>query len=350
MYVLLAAVALSNAIWMRRPGTLEAGASFCILIPARNEEENLRRLIPSLLEPNPGLKVYVYDDESEDETGEVASSLGAIVISPKETLPAGWTGKNRACHELAQAASEDSDAEWLLFMDADARPGYYFISAMRDLAATVGRRAGVLTGFPKIIPGRGMEQLFLGWVGWILLSMNPFGLVSRTGKGHNGFTNGQIHAWKASVYTELWPNERVKGAVLEDVKMGRLMAENGVRVEVANLSKHFSVKMYDTWLEALDGMSKNSHEITDNTAATLLLGLLLCFIAWAWLLAGHLAWICLGLFLMSGAGSMIVVRSRPWGLPLLPLAISIGGFTVWRSLHWRKTGRVTWKGRTYPTD
>ncbi len=347
VYALFAAVAIGNALLMRRPKPREDGPTFCVLIPARDEEQNLRRLIPSLKEPNPGMKVYVYDDESSDKTGEVASSLGAILIRPRETLPAGWTGKNRACHELAQAAAEDSNADWFLFMDADARPGPQFIAAMRDLAKTC-RRAGVLTGFPKIMSGRGLEPLFLGWVGWILLSMNPYGLVSRSGRGHNKFTNGQIHAWKSSIYLSLWPNERVKGAVLEDVKIGRLLADEGIKVEVANLSKHFAVKMYDTWGEALDGMSKNSYEITDSAPATIFLGFLMMLIAWGWLLAGHLIWVCLGLLLLSGLGTMAVVRVRPWGLPLLPLAISIGGFTLWRSLHWRRAGKVTWKGRTYP--
>lgn len=341
-------MALGNALLMRRPKPREDGPIFCILIPARDEEENLRRLLPSLLEPNPGLKVYVYDDESTDKTAEVAKSLGATLIQPRETLPAGWTGKNRACHELAQAAAEDSDAEWFLFMDADARPAPDFLGSMRDLAATAGRKAGVLTGFPQIIPGRGLEPLFLGWVGWILLSSNPYGLVSRTGKGHNSFTNGQIHAWKASIYTSLWPNEQVKSAVLEDVKIGRLLAKEGIKVEVANLSKYFAVKMYDTWGEALDGMSKNSYEITDSAPATIALGAVMLLFAWGWLLAGPYMWLCLALLAISGLGTMAVVRVKPWGLPLLPIAISIGGFTLWRSLHWRKKGKVTWKGRTYP--
>ena len=87
LYGAFAAVALSNALLMRRPGTREAGATFCILIPARDEADNLRRLIPSLSEPNPRMKIYVYDDESKDGTAEVAASLGATVIRPRETLP-----------------------------------------------------------------------------------------------------------------------------------------------------------------------------------------------------------------------------------------------------------------------
>src|ERR1019366_7317804 len=142
-------------------------------------------------------KVYVFDDESEDRTAEVAAAQGAIVICPREPLPKGWTGKNRACHELAKAAIEDSSAEWYLFLDADIYPAPGFVAAVQDLTSRVSRRTSVISGFPHIIPGRGIEPLFLAWVGWVLLATNPYGLVSLTGKGHNRFTNGQFGCWRA---------------------------------------------------------------------------------------------------------------------------------------------------------
>lgn len=333
---------------MRRPRPREEGDSFCVLIPARDEAENLKRLLPSLLAPNPGLRAYVFDDESIDGTAEIAAALGAIVIRPAGPLPAGWAGKNRACHELAKVAMEDSDADWYLFLDADVRLEPDFIAMMRGLAH-VCPRAGVLTGFPRIISGRGAEPLVLGWVGWILLVIKSYGLVSRTGLGHGRFTNGQIHAWRPSVYADLWPNERLKGALLEDVKIGRLLADEKVNVEVANLSKSLAVKMYDTWREALDGMSKNSYEICDSPLGTILLGAVLIFIAWGWTLAGALWPWALGLFLLSGVGAMAVVRARFYFLPFLPLAVMIGGLTLWRSAVWRKRGVVRWKGRVYPS-
>lgn len=336
-------VALLNLLLMRRPGRLRNGPEIVFLIPARNEAENLPRLLDTLV---PQGKVIVFDDESTDGTGDIARNHGATVIQPREPLPEGWTGKNRACHELAKAASEATDAQWLVFLDADVYPEPDFADAVRDLANGPGRQAGVITGFPGVIPGQGIEPMFLAWVGWILLATNPFGLVSRSGVAHNRFTNGQFHAWRRDVYTKIWPNERVKGAVLEDVKMGRLCAKEGIRVEVANVSSVLRVRMYETWRQTLDGMSKNSFEIVGSAAGTYAFAGLFLVIGWGWLAF----WPTYFLLIFSAFLVVATVRSwrTVWVVPLAPIAMTIGAFTLVRSVAWRKRGTVTWKGRTYP--
>lgn len=347
-YGLFALVATLNLLLMRRPGRRQDGDTFAILIPARNEEENLRALIPLLQNQEGGApKIYVFDDESDDATAKVAGDLGAMVLSGAP-LPAGWTGKNRACHELAKAAAEDSNARWYLFLDADARPEPDFLSGMRDIAQRAGPRTAVLTGFPAIRPGRGAEPLFLAWVGWILLSTNPFGVVSRTRLGHSGFTNGQIHAWKAEVYTRLWPNEQVRGHVLEDVMMGRLCAREGLPVEVANLSQILKVRMYETWRQALDGMSKNSFEITGSYVGSILLAIFLALCGLGWLAGGPLWPWALGTLLWSGFMVAATARTAVWPVLLMPIVCVIGAFAVLRSAWWKKTGQTVWKGRIYP--
>ncbi len=312
---------------------------------------NLGRLLPALLTPteaNPvPPRVYVFDDESSDGTGQVARDLGAIVIRPRETLPAGWTGKNRACHELAKAAMEDSDADWMLFLDADVYPSPGFVAGVDGLIAGVRPGTGVISGFPNAIFGRGIQPLFLGWVGWVLLTTNPYGLVSLTGKGHNRFTNGQFGCWRSRVYSELWPNEILRGYVLEDVMIGRLCAKKGIGVEVANLSRILSVKMYETWQETLDGMSKNSYEITGSAAGSILIAAFFAFVGWGWVFAGHLWPVAALLFALSGLFCVLITRNKPYGVPLLPIVLTIGSYTVIRSLVWRRRGLVVWKGRRY---
>lgn len=334
IYAYLAFIAVTNLLLMRRPDRREGKVA--ALIPARDEEPNLRRLVPALIEQ--GFQVLVYDDESSDGTAAVASDAGATVLRGGP-LSEGWTGKNRACHELAKAAAEASDADLWVFLDADVLPLPGFREALVDLS----RFAPVVTGFPKVLPGRGIEPLFLAWVGWILLATNPFGLVSRTRMGHNRFTNGQVVLWRATLYTEIWPHERVRGAILEDVKVGRLLAKEGVRVEVANLSRVVAVRMYDTWRQTLDGMSKNSYEVTGSALGTILLALFLLGLSSAWVLV---PWTNLP-FLISGLCVVLVCRTVLWPVLFMPLVPAIGAFTLLRSLWWRKTGRTVWKGRQY---
>lgn len=339
IYSLFAGIAFLNLVLMRRPTAIEGGPDVLVLIPARDEAENLERLLPTLA----GARVMVFDDDSSDGTGDIAARNGATVLRGGPLL-AGWTGKNRACHLLASAAIESDPAEWLCFIDADVRPGPDFLPTMRTLAARAKPNVGAVTGFPTVLPGRGIEPLFLAWVGWILLTTNPYGLVDLTGKGHNRFLNGQVTMWRRDVYARLWPNEAVKGKVMEDVSMGRYLAKEGVGVEVVNLSRVLAVKMYDHWRQTLDGMSKNSHEVANSTVGTLVLAALMLFLGWGWIAGGP--WSA-GLFWASGLFVVLICRAPFWPVLLMPLVPTIAAVTLVRSLIWHRKGQVVWKGRTY---
>lgn len=339
-------VSLSNLILMRSPKPVAGAAQFSVLIPARNEESNLRELFPILVQA--GLRVYVFDDESSDGTAEVARSHGAVVIRAREPLPEGWTGKNRACHELALAAAEDSPHAWMLFMDADVRPKEGFAEAVNGLIANEGLRAPVVTGFLDMDNRLGFERLYLSWVPWVLLATNPFGLVSRSGRGHNRFTNGQFVLWKGSSYMEILPHQSVKSAILEDVLIGRLLARLGARVEVVKLRSVAKVQMYENLAQAVAGMSKNAFQITGNTAATIALSAVLALWAIAWLFAPTVEFRILAYLSLVASESASAVITGLSAAFLLPVPLLGAAYTLVRSALLAKKGRLEWKGRTYP--
>ncbi|MBS1704775.1 MAG: glycosyltransferase [Armatimonadetes bacterium] len=347
VYGVLVLVSAINLAWMPRLRRGREKASLAFLIPARNEAQNLTHLLPELVKS--GSPVYVFDDESNDGTAEVARSLGARVVSPPEPLPEDWTGKNRACHELAKVASEDFDGDWLVFVDADVRFQPQACDALASSLARVGRRRSVVTGFPTILAANWFEAIYFQWVPWIILSTNPFGLVSKTGMGHNHFTNGQFTAWKSSAYWDIQPHSAVRRVILEDVLIGRLLAKSGIRVETMQLGPQIQVQMYANEQAALDGMSKNAFEIAGSAWGTYLLAVLMLLLGTGWLIAPSL--LNLALLLLSGLLVSFAVRKSPvtqlvTGL-LTPVSILMGAYTLVRSVHWRKSGKVQWKGRTY---
>ena len=106
------------------PAQPHAGISFSILIPARNEEQNLPRLLSSIFRSaTRPAEVMVVDDNSTDNTAAVAASFGARAL-PAGAKPSGWTGKSWACYQGAQNATGDL----LLFLDADT----YFLPGGLD--------------------------------------------------------------------------------------------------------------------------------------------------------------------------------------------------------------------------
>src|SRR5436190_16935281 len=62
-----------------------------VIIPARNEESNIERVIKSF----PDVPVIVVDDDSKDRTAEIARAAGATVIAAPP-LKKGGAGKPNA--------------------------------------------------------------------------------------------------------------------------------------------------------------------------------------------------------------------------------------------------------------
>lgn len=84
-----------------------------IIIPARNEEDNLPILLESInSQRNVDVEVIVADDGSDDNSANIAQKFEATVVDvPSADVP----GKYFACHTGSRYANHDI----LLFMDAD---------------------------------------------------------------------------------------------------------------------------------------------------------------------------------------------------------------------------------------
>lgn len=326
-------VALTNALLMRRPNR-SGPCALEVMVPARDEAERLPHLLPQLV--GQGCPVTVYDDHSSDGTGQLARELGAVVVTGSD-LPPGWRGKPHACHRLAQLAQ----AEWVVFLDADTRPSADFVDRLSAFLSSRPESTQVVTGFPKMLPGAGFEPVYLFWVPWILLATNPFGLVARTGIGHNMFLNGQVIAWRLSTLQKLKPYEQIKGEVLDDVMLGRLLARQGIKVEVANLSSILSVKMYDSLHDALEGMKKNTADVVPGRYGFVVFALVLLGLSTLWLIQPWAGLLGLASALLVNS----VVRMPIYAVVAWPLSLISGSFTSITSGMARRRGSVSWKGR-----
>lgn len=334
VYGVLLVVALSNWLLMRRPRG-SAPCCFEVMVPARDESLRLPLLIPPLVQA--GCPVTVYDDGSQDGTASVAADLGARAVVGTEELPDGWRGKTHACHRLSELAQ----AEWVVFLDADTVPTAEFVAALSAFLESRPARIQVVTGFPKMLPGRGLEPGYLFWVPWILLATNPFGLVARTGRGHNMFLNGQVTAWRRDTLGRVRPFEQVKGEVLDDVMMGRLLSRLRIGVEVANLSQILAVRMYETVEEARQGMAKNSADVVPGRYGYVVFSLLLLALGVSWIARP----ILFGPGLLAALAVNAVVRMPLWAPLFWPISAIAGAVTALQSGLARQSGRRTWKGR-----
>ena len=122
-----------------------------IILPAKNEADGLRLVLPLIIDAVPGAEVIVVDDGSTDATREVALSFGAKVVSHAESM-----GNGAAIKSGARAAAGDI----LVFMDADGqhkpediprlleqlKQGYSMVVGARSHSSQAGAHRAIANG------------------------------------------------------------------------------------------------------------------------------------------------------------------------------------------------------------
>src|SRR5262249_28933846 len=97
---------------LERPADLSSLTSVTVLVPARNEERNIRECREKIRAFDyPRFDVIVANDGSTDRTVEIARSLGVAVVDvPADQSRAAWqSGKSFVLHHAAREAK----GEWL---------------------------------------------------------------------------------------------------------------------------------------------------------------------------------------------------------------------------------------------
>ena len=261
-----------------------------ILIPARNEERNIKACAGSLLEQDyPNCEVFVLDDHSEDETGVIVERLiaAASIKNPRlratllrgETLPEGWTGKNWACHQLSQAAR----GQFFFFTDADTAHAPGTVTAA--VAYALRNRAGLVSAWPRLETGTLGEKLIIPVIVLAGFAFCPLWLQrwlqhrpERT-RGYDvsgmGVANGQFMFFARETYERIGGHEALRSHVVEDVSLGRLVAAripDGERLFNCEALGFSRVRMYRSFRETWEGFTKNIRAAFDENGAGFWIG------------------------------------------------------------------------------
>jgi 4,4'-diaponeurosporenoate glycosyltransferase len=202
------------------PSTLSHDAiSLSIVIPARNEEDNIPHLLQSIIVSAQPREILVVDDASTDNTAPISRSLGATVIT-SAPLPEGWTGKAWACHQGAQRAIGDH----LLFLDSDT----FFVGEGLDrlVVRWLHERDPrlVLSLLPYHATSATYEQLSLFFNVLMAGGAGGFGLFS---KPH---LFGQSLLIAKDIYFAVGGHAAVRGCVLENLNLAHLVRASGARI------------------------------------------------------------------------------------------------------------------------
>lgn len=210
-------VVLGRPRFLPRDGQPQHVARLTIIIPARNEEDELGGLLASIEAQGIDVgQVIVVDDDSEDRTAEIAREHGALVL-PAGDLPEGWKGKQWACQQGASVAQGD----WLLFLDADTR---IEAGGLARLMTLTNDPARVYSVCPWHRIGSAVEELSAFFNVMMVAGSGGFGARSRSGEA----LFGQCLLISAAHYRLVGGHASVRAELLENFQLANRLEVLGI--------------------------------------------------------------------------------------------------------------------------
>lgn len=352
---------------MRRLPSAQAAGSLrprvSVVFAARNEARGVQAAVRSLLaQEEVELDVIAVDDGSEDDTRAILTRLAAedprLLVLELNKVPPGWVAKNYAL-ELGQGRAQ---GDWLLFTDADVIHGP---RAVFNAVATMEReRLDHLAVQPRLEAGSLAEALVLPL--FVLLCQIRFLDVraaqpeSRTGTGIGAF-----NMVRADAYRLRGTHARIRGAMLDDRALGRMMREDGGRGTIMRAVAQVRMRPYSSLPELYDGIRKGVLATFGNNAVfTAFMGGVLVVAALAptvLVLAGLQLWrdgeapwlivpavLGVGLPLVGLLKARTMLRFEPLAALLFPVgALVIAASALHAAAVYGTRGTVEWRGRSY---
>lgn len=343
-------VAITNLVFRQPLPKKFAGGHplVSVLIPARNEENTISKLLEALIQQNyNNIEILVFDDQSTDDTAKIVSDFAArdnrIRLISSAGLPEGWLGKNYACFSLARQAA----GKYFLFLDADVELFENYICQTISFAEK--HRLGLLSVFPKQMMHTTGEYVSVPNMNYILLSLLPLILVRKTKRPSLSAANGQFMLFNAEKYRQTSPHKNLKQEMAEDIKTAQLFKKSHIKIACLAGTNHIRCRMYNGFLEAANGFSRNVAMYFGNS---LLLAVLFWLITTFGFIAvlfafqpvvfwAYIAAVLLMRIIISAVSEQNILKNL---ILLIPQQVSLG-VIIYKAILKRRKNQFEWKGR-----
>jgi hopene-associated glycosyltransferase HpnB len=290
------------------------------VVPARNEAAMLPVTLPALLSQDyPGtLAVVVVDDGSTDGTGAVAGRMArsrpggrSLRVIPGVPPPAGerWAGKVWA---MAQGLSAAGAPEYVLFTDADiawAEPD----TLRRLVAAAEGDDRDLVSQMALLRTATGWERVVVPAFVYFFAQLYPFRRVNVPGS-RTAAAAGGCMLIRREALDKAGGVAQIRGALIDDVAMGRLIKAERGRTWLGLTRQVVSVRPYPGLASLWQMVARSAYTQLRYSPA---------------LLAGTLLGL-LFLYALPPAGAIAGLVALLTGAAAGPAALTLGtGFLGW---------------------
>jgi cellulose synthase/poly-beta-1,6-N-acetylglucosamine synthase-like glycosyltransferase len=254
---LLLLLTLINFVTIRRPHLPKKfNQSVLVLLPVRNEESNIERILNEL-ENQIGVsnyKVLVINDNSEDHTRElVLNSLSEKISLFDAPLPqSGWIGKVSA---LESGLKSTASADVVISIDADV---HFEKDAIAKVVTTlIDSKLDFISPYPHQIAISWAERLTQPLLQWSWMSTLLLRGAEKIPLISTVVCNGQFLVMKGESLRAIGGFQSVSHQVLDDIELGRSFVRSGFRGTVIDGSSIASTRMYSNFAEIRSGYGKS---------------------------------------------------------------------------------------------
>jgi glycosyltransferase involved in cell wall biosynthesis len=327
-----------------------------VIIPARNEQDDLQQSLKSVLEQQGvRLEVIVINDHSEDRTGEIADAVAArddrVSVIHNPPLQPGWLGK---CNAM-ETGRRRARGHYILLTDADI---LHHPRCLTSALAHFNRHnLDFFSMWPKILCVSFWENVFIpsGIIGGGAMLWLPPKMWK---KQNHAAAAGAFMLTKAAVLERLGGFESIKHEMLDDVALARRVLAAGCPIDYRLGPELVQVRLFKNNRHAFWGATKNVLGFIDNTWLALPLILLPFLVFWSPPL-GVVVGVATGDVLLASLGLAAIVLQlvlfasvRPWcrfqwhKAIFYPLCAVQCACCIVRALFHRFSNRaVLWRGR-----
>ena len=340
------ALVIFNSLTIRviKNSPTKVSGSVSVLIPMRNEEENVKGCLSSVLAQKglDTLEVIAIDDGSTDNTSNEVKAFPSVELISGEKLPDKWLGKLWACQQLAEKSSGD----YLVFVDADVRLSDY---AVANSISKMGNW-DFISPYPRQLTSGFVQKIFQPLLQWSWLSSVPLLIAQKYSIKSMAVANGQFLIIKRDAYFKSGAHAGIKTEVLDDLMLARNLLKQGYKGGVAEASNIATCHMYKNKMELFKGYQKSLWKAFGSVPGTILAIALLIvtgilpIISTALGSTSGLA--AFGLITLSRMISSLRTGSLPNSAIFHPLAILMLLGLILFSWYGKITNTITWRDRT----
>jgi hopene-associated glycosyltransferase HpnB len=344
-----------HAFWRSRPEIAPAAPEefpdVDIIVPARDERETIVAAIGSLLAQDyPGhFRLIMVDDNSSDDTSQLAGSAANLEVIRLYSKPPGWSGKLWA---LSQGFAA-SRAPLLLFTDADIAHDPRHLSAL--VAQLLRARLDLVSEMVKLNCSSLAERALVPAFVYFFQMLYPFAAVNDPASTVAAAAGGTVLIRREAL-ERIGGIEAIKNALIDDVALARAVKRHG-RIFLGHSALASSLRSYPAFGDIWQMIARTA--FTQLNYSVPLLCATVAGMTLVWLVPPCAAALSHGWPSVFGLAACTLAavsylptlaryrRNRLWVMALPLIALFYVAATVGSAVNfWRGKGS-SWKNRAY---